>query len=222
MAPILQSAKGNPKSNSPTKSGCSEVLSNAVEVSKENSCDKLTTIHSNNNRQRRSTNIVVSTESPNSDDIRNTSRDTNTKDMKEVFVFGDSMVEHVQGWDITERKDSKRKVYMRQFSGSKIDCIKDYMKPCIRRNNQDHLIFHVGTNDVPSNKKAKCVAESIVSLANEVKASKLDVRISSIIPRNDNWNNKVMEVNSYLKDLCENYIPFISNTTINSNKEFKS
>ena len=58
-----------------------------------------------------------------------------------------------------------------------------------------------------------------MSLAKEVKASKLDVSISSIFLRNDNWNNKVMEVNSYLKDLCEsNDITFISNTTINPKK----
>ena len=119
------------------------------------------------------------------------------------------MVKHVQGWDIIKRIDSKRKVYVRKFSGSKVDCMKDYMKPCIRQNDPDHLIFHVGTNDVPSNIKAKCIAKSIVSLAKEVKASKLDVSISSIITRNENWNNKVMEVNSYLKDLCEsNDIPF--------------
>ena len=86
---------------------------------------------------------------------------------------------------------------MRQFPGSKVDCIKDYLKPCTRQNNPDDLIFDVRTNKVPSNKKAKSMAESIVSLAKEVKASKLDVSISSIIPRNDNWNNKVMEVNSY-------------------------
>ena len=67
------------------------------------------------------------------------------------------------------------------------------MKPCIRENNPDHLIFHVGINDVPSNKRAKSIAESIVSLAKEVKASKADVSISSIVPRNDNWNNKVMK-----------------------------
>ena len=61
-----------------------------------------------------------------------------------------------------------------------------------------------------------------MSLATEVKASKLDVSISSIIPRNDNWN-KVMEVNSYLKDLCEgNYIPFINNTTINAKKHLNN
>ena len=112
---------------------------------------------------------------------------------------------------------------MRQFSGPKVDFMKGYMKPCIRENNPGYLIFHVETNDVPSNKKAKRIAESIVPLAKEVKASKLDVSISSIIPRNDNWNNKVMEVNSYLKDLCEsNDIPFISNTTINPKKHLNN
>ena len=111
------------------------------------------------------------------------------------------MVKHVQGWDITKRIDNKTKVYVRQFPGSKVYCMKDYMKPCIRENN---LIIHVGTNDVPSNKNVKSIAESIAPLEKEVKASKLDV----IIPRNDNWNNKVMEVNSYLRDLREsNDIP---------------
>ena len=97
IAPILESSKGNPKSNSPSKSDYSEVLSNVVEVSKENSCDKLPTIHSNNSCQKRSTNVAVSTESPNSDDIRNASRNINTKDIKRVFVLEDSMVKHVQG-----------------------------------------------------------------------------------------------------------------------------
>ena len=43
--------------------------------------------------------------------------------------------------------------------------MKDYMKPCIRENDLDHLIFQVGTKDVPFNKKANCNAQSIVSLA---------------------------------------------------------
>ena len=113
IGPILESSKGNLKSNSPSKSDCSEVLSNVVEVSKKNSCDKLPTIHSNNSRQKRFTNVVVSAESPNSDDIRNTSTNKNTKDIKKAFVLGESMVKHVQGWDITKRIDNKRKVYVR-------------------------------------------------------------------------------------------------------------
>ena len=41
IAPIPESPKGYPKSNSPRKSGCSEVFGNIVEVSKENGRDKL-------------------------------------------------------------------------------------------------------------------------------------------------------------------------------------
>ena len=62
----------------------------------KNSWDKLPTISSQNNRQGGSPNVVVSTESPNSDDIKNTSRNTNTKIIKKVFVLGDSMVKHIK------------------------------------------------------------------------------------------------------------------------------
>ena len=90
IAPILESSKGNPRSNSPSKSTRSEFLSNVV-VSKENTCDKSPTIHSDKNRQKKSTNVIVSTESTNSDNIRNASWNTNTKDIKKVFVLGDNM-----------------------------------------------------------------------------------------------------------------------------------
>lgn len=83
--------------------------------------------------------------------------------------------------------------------------------------------IHVGTKDVPSNKTAKYFAESILSLTKEVKTSKLDASILSIIHPNDNWNNKVMEVNSYSKDLREsNDVPFISNTTTNTMKHLNN
>ena len=81
IAPILESSKGNQKSNSPSKRSCHELLSNVVEVSAENTCDKSQTICSDKNRQKKSTNVVLSTESLNSDDIRNANTNTNTKDI---------------------------------------------------------------------------------------------------------------------------------------------
>ena len=92
----------------------------------------------------------------------------------------------VQGWN---RKDNKKKVYVRQFSESKVDCMRDYIKLCIRENDPVHLMFLIITNKAPSIEKAKSIAESILSLAKEAKAINLDDSI---------WNNKVMEVNSYL------------------------
>ena len=35
---------------------------------------------------------------------------------KKVFVLGDSIVKHIQGWDITKKLENKHKVYIRQFA----------------------------------------------------------------------------------------------------------
>ena len=97
-------------------------------------------------------------------------------------ILGDSIVKHIQGWEI-KKLDNKQKVYMRQFSGSKVTCVKYYVKPSIRENNSDHIIFHVGTNDVPSDKTLQVIAQSIVDLAKSVTNDNLQVTVSSIVPR---------------------------------------
>ena len=73
---------------------------------------------------------------------------------------------------------------MRQFSGSKVSCIKDYVKPSIRENNPDH-IFHGGTNDVLCERTPQVIAQSIVDLVKTVANDNLQVTVSSIVPRND-------------------------------------
>ena len=123
---------------------------------------------------------------------------------KKVFVLGDSMVKHIKGWYITKKLENKHKVYIRQFAGSKRICMNDYVKPCIRENNPHHIIFHVGTNDIPTSKDPLAIAQSIVDLAKSVMTQDRSVAISGIIPRNDQWNNKVKEVNDSLAGMCEN------------------
>ena len=118
-----------------------------------------------------------------------------------------------KGWDTTKKLENKHKVYIRQFAGSKITCMTDYVKPCIRENNPDHIIFHVGTNDIPTSKDPLAIAQSIVDLAKSVMNQDRGVTISGIIPRNDQWNNKVREVNDSLACMCENdNIPFIDHS----------
>ena len=80
----------------------------------------------------------------------------------------------------------------------------DYVKPCIRQNNLDHIIFHAGTNDIPTSKDPLAIAQSIVDLAKSVMTQDRGVTISRIIPLNDQWNNKVKEVNDSLACMCEN------------------
>ena len=103
---------------------------------------------------------------------------------------------------------------MRQFSGSKVCYMKDYVKPSILENNPDHIMFHVGAKDVSSEKIPQVIAQSIVDLTNSVTNDNLQVTISIIAPRNDQWSKKVNEVNKVLLNLCKDVnIPSLSQNT---------
>ena len=119
------------------------------------------------------------------------------------------MVKNVNGWSISENLKEKQNVYVRSFSDSKIRCMKDYAKPCILVNDIDHIILHLGTNDLNAGKSAQLCSKSIVDLAKSLTSGERKVTISGIIPSNDEWNNKAAEVNEYLRNMCkESEIPF--------------
>ena len=71
------------------------------------------------------------------------------------------------------------------------------------RENPDHIIIHIGTNDLASNTPAEKVAESIIDLASTLKSDSCSVAISSITVRNDKHRNKVAQVNRSLKRLFQ-------------------
>ena len=101
--------------------------------------------------------------------------------------------------------------------------MKDYVKPSIRENNPDHIIFHVGTNDVPSEKTPHVTAQSIKDLAKSVTNYNLQVTVSSIVPRNDQWSKKVYEVNKALLNLPKDVnIPFISHSAIDAKRNLNN
>ena len=56
------------------------------------------------------------------------------------------------------------KVYVKDFPGARARCMQDYVRPTLREN-PDHIIIHIGTNDLASNTPAEKVAESIIDLA---------------------------------------------------------
>ena len=69
-------------------------------------------------------------------------------------------MKHLNGWEMTrELKNCKVKVM--SFSGATADCMTDYMKPSLREN-PNHFILHVGTNDLISNNSAKCIADLLL------------------------------------------------------------
>ena len=137
---------------------------------------------------------------------------------KSVAILGDSMVKHLNGWEIS-KKIKNCKVYVRSFPGAKVQCMDDYKKPSVR-DKPDHFIIRVGTNDLNSEVSPKSIAESIVDLAMSLKTESNDVSVSNIILRTDNslLNQKGCEVNSHLKNLCEERNLYL----IDNTKKFRS
>ena len=114
-------------------------------------------------------------------------KNNDIKTQKSVIILGDSMVKHINGWEISKRLQSNCKVYVKQFSGTRTKCMKDYMKPSLQEN-PDHFILHVDTNDLNTERSPELIAKSIFDLATTLKGNSRDVSLSNIIVRTDNSN----------------------------------
>ena len=113
--------------------------------------------------------------------------------------MGDSIVKHASSYELP-RKVENYEVYVKSFSGAKVMCMEDYVKPTLREM-PTHIILHVGTNDLPTKKAPEQIAENIVNLAIKLKRN-CDVSISSITARNDQYQKKAADVNRELKEKC--------------------
>ena len=83
------------------------------------------------------------------------------------------------------------------------------------RKDSDHIILHVGMNDLPTRKNLDETAKSIVQLAPALKTKSCDVFISSIMARSDQYRKNAIEVNKKLKNLClENNLYLIDHGNI--------
>ena len=94
-------------------------------------------------------------------------------------------------------------VYVRPSHGEKVRCMVDHVKP-VMRDKPDHIIFHVGTNDIPSDEDAGDIEKSIADLNMSAKSPTCDVSISNIITRKDKHQHKAQEKNNHLKEMCTN------------------
>ena len=108
-------------------------------------------------------------------------------------------MKHARGYEIL-RKVEHCKVYVKCFSGAKVMCMEDYIKPTLRQM-PTHIILHVGTNDVPIKKAPAQIAEKILNLAIKLKRT-CDVSISGITARNDQYLKKAVDVNRELQGKC--------------------
>ena len=107
------------------------------------------------------------------------------------------MIKHVNGWEISRKLQGNCKVYVKHFSGAKTKCIKDYIKPS-QRENWDHYILHVGTNDLCLDRPPELIAKSIIDLALTLKSESDDASASNVIVHidSDTLSKKRCEVNA--------------------------
>ena len=116
---------------------------------------------------------------------------------KRVVLLGDSIIKNINVYELSNQVE-KGKIYVKSYSGSKIGCVEDHAKPTSRKDS-DHIILHVGMNDLPTRKNLDETAKSIVQLAPALKTKSCDVFISSITARSDQYRKNAIEVN---KKLC--------------------
>ena len=119
------------------------------------------------------------------------------KNKKSIFVIGDSMVKHLNRWEMSKKLNGNCNVFVKTFSVAKTACMHNYVKPSVRSSSDD-LILHIGTNDLLSNKSPEEIARSITDLATSIQNEKHDGSISNITVRADDKKARRKEVWSKL------------------------
>ena len=104
----------------------------------------------------------------------------NTRNTK--FIVEDSIVLNLNGYVLTK----------------KIVIQETYVKPTIREFNLNHIILHVGSNELKSSKTASQISRSVSDVALSLKSETNTVTMSLIAPQKNNLNNKQQVVNSRL------------------------
>ena len=112
------------------------------------------------------------------------------------------MVKKLNGYLLT-RKIRQHFVTVRSFSGVKISCMTEHVKPTLQDINPDHIVLQAGTNDLRTENIASHIAKATIELATYLKNDGNTVTVSGIAPRLDELNYKANEVNRRLVLMCK-------------------
>ena len=86
-------------------------------------------------------------------------RKNNQSKNKKIYILGEK---NLNGWEMS-KKLKKADVYVGHFAGAKVRCMRDHMKPSLREK-PDHIVLHVGTNDLVSDRPPYLIPKSIVDV----------------------------------------------------------
>ena len=142
---------------------------------------------------------------------------------RSAVILGDCIVKYIHGWKLKEKCGRNENVYVKCFNGANIKDMHSYAKPSVERK-PNVVILHIGTNDLSpkrneEEKSAVHIAQEVIELAKGIRENDIEVIISGLVPRGDEYETKRKRVNLILADLCsENNYAFIEHANIVASK----
>ena len=135
---------------------------------------------------------------------------------KKIMVVGDSMIEHVNGFEVSTDDSVK----IRCHPGATADEIIDYARPTARKE-PDMIIIHTGTNDIQNKFNTFRKVRKVITTIKEIDANnEVQIAFSSVIHRDDqDFEEEIKEISRKLENLCKGKgIKFISNNNIDDSR----
>ena len=134
---------------------------------------------------------------------------------KAIYIKGDSIIKELKGYELEKFIKYWKKVKIRSHPSGEISCLNDHIQPILRSHDAEHVVLHIGTNDLKYEKTPVQICHEIIDLATKVRDKNIKVSISGIVQRNDGLNEKVLLANDVLKKICESVdIEYINNVNI--------
>ena len=133
---------------------------------------------------------------------------------RSTLIISDSMTRGVRGKKLKEYIFNQN-VYVKTYGGAKPGDIKYLAIPSLKYR-PDHVVVHVGSNDIKTRKSADNIANSVIKVCDRMKRPENAVSVSGVIYRcNKEQNIKVDQVNYILQRLCrERGYYFLDNSNI--------
>ena len=143
-----------------------------------------------------------------------------TNNKRNITILGTSIIKDIKPYKMNKSLEPGSKIYVKPFSGAKVSCMRDYVKPSLRYN-PDLIILGAGANDLKSEKTAEMISDEIIDLASDMKSDTNEIMVSGIVPRNDDisLHEKGERVNELIREMCHSKgLGYVDNSNINPNK----
>ena len=149
------------------------------------------------------------------DEKHKSEKKENQTERKAVYIIGDSMIKELKGYELAKSINHKKMVKVRSHPSAQVRCLTDHINPIIRSTDAEHIILHIGTNDLQTEKTPIQICQEIINLASKARDKGIKVSISNIVQRDDYLNEKVLMVNDNLQKICKSVgISIINNGNI--------